>query len=143
MRDIGHPRIALNLFVDDLNACRNFYDQIFDAPVVHEDSVSVAFRFYGTTVYLIQTVEAARMVAPHQVGARGQGARFVLSVFVDDVDNVYSAACARGLHPNSPPIDRAWGMRTFTFSDPAGHCWEMAQSINMLATATSPSPVQM
>jgi len=28
------------------------------------------------------------------------------------------------------PVDRPWGMRTASFTDPGGHIWELAQSLD-------------
>jgi hypothetical protein len=28
------------------------------------------------------------------------------------------------------PVDRPWGMRTASFTDPAGHIWEVAQDLD-------------
>ena len=36
---------------------------------------------------------------------------------------------SRGVELLNGPIDRAWGMRTASFMDPAGHIWEVAQEL--------------
>jgi uncharacterized glyoxalase superfamily protein PhnB len=49
-------------------------------------------------------------------------------VFVDNVDALCAELTARGVAVNGP-ADRPWGMRTATFTDPAGHLWEIGQDL--------------
>ncbi len=120
---------AISLFVEDVPQARDFYQAVFDVPVVHEDEVSAVLRFDNVLVNLLQSTEAAGLVEPAPVADRSAGARFQLSIWVEDVD----AACAhlreRGVDVLVGPVDRPWGMRVATFTDPAGHSWEIAQPL--------------
>jgi uncharacterized glyoxalase superfamily protein PhnB len=53
----------------------------------------------------------------------------VLSIWVDDVDAVVADLQGRDVAISSGPIDREWGKRTASFTDPDGHVWEVAQDI--------------
>jgi uncharacterized glyoxalase superfamily protein PhnB len=61
--------------------------------------------------------------------AEAQNGAGQFAIIVEDVDAVYSELSARGVEVITGPSDRPWGMRTVTFADPAGHIWEIAQSL--------------
>jgi catechol 2,3-dioxygenase-like lactoylglutathione lyase family enzyme len=121
---------ALSLFVEDLPAAKSFYQDVFGVDIVFEDDSSVCVKFDHVFVNLLLVTAAHEQVEPGTVADRDAGSRFQLSVWVDDVD----AACAllqqRGVNPLTGPTDREWGMRTATFTDPAGHSWEIAQQLS-------------
>jgi catechol 2,3-dioxygenase-like lactoylglutathione lyase family enzyme len=120
---------AITLFVEDLEHSKSFYRDIFRMPVVYEDEVSAIYGFENTMINLIQISEAAGLIEPGTVASREAGARFMFSVFVDDVDEVCSELGTHGVELLNGPIDRPWGKRTATFADPAGNVWEIAQDI--------------
>ena len=117
---------AISLFVEDVAQARRFYQDVFGVAVVYEDGVSTALKFDHLIVNLLATSEAAALVEPAPVGGADAGARFQLSIWVDDVDAVHADLERRGITGMVGPVDRPWGMRTVTFTDPAGHCWEIA-----------------
>ena len=117
---------AISLFVEDVPQARQFYQDVFDVPVVYEDDVSAALKFEHLIVNLLATSEAPTLVEPAPVGGADAGARFQLSIWVEDVDAVHADLERRGITGMVGPVDRPWGMRTVTFTDPAGHCWEIA-----------------
>ncbi|MDX6234448.1 MAG: hypothetical protein QOH68_3556, partial [Nocardioidaceae bacterium] len=57
------------------------------------------------------------------------GARFQLTIWVDDADATCADLTARGVHLLNGPMNRAWGVRTAAFADPDGHVWEVAQEL--------------
>jgi catechol 2,3-dioxygenase-like lactoylglutathione lyase family enzyme len=120
---------AISLFVDDLQAAKSFYRDVFDVPVVFEDESSVCVAFGRLFVNLLHASAAGEQVEPAPVARRETGSRFQLSVWVEDVD----AACAllekRGAALLTGPADRLWGMRSATFVDLDGHSWEIAQQL--------------
>ena len=120
---------AISLFVEDVPQAKAFYQDVFGVPVVHEDEVSAVLKFDNVLINLLHSVEGAGLVEPAGVADRDAGARFQISIWVDDVD----AACAhlreRGVTLLVGPVDRPWGMRVATFTDPAGHSWEIAQPL--------------
>jgi catechol 2,3-dioxygenase-like lactoylglutathione lyase family enzyme len=50
--------------------------------------------------------------------------------YVSDVDALYRAAIARGLHPSSVPSDAEWGERYFHITDPDGHELSFAKPLS-------------
>jgi catechol 2,3-dioxygenase-like lactoylglutathione lyase family enzyme len=126
LRSIG----AITLFVEDLGACKAFYEKVFAAAAVHEDENSAVFAFEGALVNLLAVSSAHGLIAPAQVAGPEAGARFQLSIWVEDADATCAELRARGVALLSGPMDRDWGKRTSTFADPAGHIWEIAQDIS-------------
>ena len=120
---------AISLFVEDLNAAKAFYQEVFDVPVIFEDESAVAFRFVNLIVNLLCVEEAHEIIEPGAVGTRDAGSRFQLSIWVPDVDTVCAKLQQRGVELLVGPKDRPWGMRTANFVDPAGHSWEIAQRL--------------
>jgi catechol 2,3-dioxygenase-like lactoylglutathione lyase family enzyme len=118
---------AITLFVDDLQRARSFYLDVFGGPVVYQDENSAVFDFGGTVINLLDARAAGDLVEPGT--GRGAGSRFVLSIWVDDVDAIVIDLQRRGVALFSGPIDRDWGKRTASFTDPDGHIWEIAQDI--------------
>ena len=117
---------ALTLFVEDLAACRTFYQEVFGQAAVFEDPHSAVFRFGETLVNLLQVDNAAELVEPATAASPEAGNRFVLSLEVDDVDAMCESLGARGVTLLNGPMDRPWGPRTASFRDPGGHIWEIA-----------------
>ncbi len=119
----------MSLFVEDLPAARAFYREVFGIEQLFEDEVSVALRFDNLIVNLLQASAADELVTPGHVAGPQVGARFQLSVWVDDVEAVCAHLAERGVRLLQGPVDKPWGMRVATFTDPAGHNWEVAQQI--------------
>ena len=120
---------AVTMFVEDPRRSKAFYETVFEAPVLFEDDDSVAFRFGQTIVNLLRSSEAQELIEPEAVGGREGGARFQLTIWVDDADAGCAQLAARGVSLLNGPIDRPWGMRTASFADPDGHVWEIAQEL--------------
>jgi catechol 2,3-dioxygenase-like lactoylglutathione lyase family enzyme len=117
---------AVTLFVEDLAAARQFYAETFGLPVVFEDPQSAVFRFGGTLVNLLDSAAAVELVAPAPVGDPQSAPRMVFTIEVEDVDAMCEQLTGRGVRLLNGPMDRPWGIRTASFSDPAGHIWEIA-----------------
>jgi catechol 2,3-dioxygenase-like lactoylglutathione lyase family enzyme len=118
---------AITLFVEDLAAARQFYQQAFGLPVVFEDPVSAVFKFGNTLVNLLQTTAVDELIAPAKLASREAGVRTVFTIEVDDVDAMCAQLAARGVTLLNGPMDRPWGVRTASFVDPGGHLWEIAK----------------
>jgi catechol 2,3-dioxygenase-like lactoylglutathione lyase family enzyme len=117
---------AITLFVEDLEAAKRFYGEVFGLPVVFEDGNSTVFRFGETMVNLLKTSEAPGLVEPAAVATRDAGVRFQFTLGVDDVDAMCEELRERGVDLLNGPMDRPWGIRTASFRDPGGHIWEIA-----------------
>jgi len=120
---------AITLFVDDVSRAKSFYQGAFDLEPIHEDDDSAALKFENTIVNLLARPAAHELVEPATVAASGAGSSFQLTIWVDDTDALIEELRSRGIEPLNGPIDREWGVRTATFSDPDGHVWEIAQEL--------------
>jgi catechol 2,3-dioxygenase-like lactoylglutathione lyase family enzyme len=118
---------AITLFVDDLEAAKHFYRRVFGLPVKFEDGDSAVFDFGNTIVNLLQATAARELIEPAAVATREAGCRFQLTIEVDDLDALCAELATRGVQLLNGPMDRPWGVRTASFSDPGGHIWEIAQ----------------
>jgi catechol 2,3-dioxygenase-like lactoylglutathione lyase family enzyme len=117
---------ALTLFVEDLDAAKQFYREVFGLPVKFEDADSAVFDFGGTIINLLKDSAAHELVEPAAVAGREAGSRFQLTLHVDDVDATCAELETRGVELLNGPMDRPWGVRTASFRDPGGHIWEIA-----------------
>jgi catechol 2,3-dioxygenase-like lactoylglutathione lyase family enzyme len=118
---------AITLFVEDLAAATRFYQEVFGLPVAFEDDNSAVFDFGNTIVNLLKATAAPELIEPAAVARREAGSRFQLTIRVDDVDAICAELATRGVALLNGPMDRPWGVRTASFSDPGGHIWEIAR----------------
>ena len=118
---------AVTLFVEDLEAARRFYVEVFGLPVFYEDASSAVFKFGETLVNLLKATEAPELIEPAPVASPDAGVRFQFTLGVDDVDAMCDELRRRGVELLNGPIDRPWGIRTASFRDPGGHVWEIAK----------------
>ena len=118
---------AITLFVEDLEAAKQFYRKVFGLPVAFEDRNSAVFMFGSTLINLLKNTAAGVLIEPAKVASREAGSRFVFTIEVDDVDAMCAELTARGVELLNGPMDRPWGVRTASFIDPGGHIWEIAK----------------
>jgi len=118
---------AITLFVEDLEAAKQFYREVFGLPVAFEDDASAVFNFGNTIINLLKTTAARELIEPAAVASREAGARLQFTIEVDDVDAMCADLAKRGVELLNGPMDRPWGVRTASFRDPGGHIWEIAQ----------------
>ena len=121
------PVSAITLFVEDLPAAKEFYGRAFGLDSHYEDDESVVFRFGATLINLLKIEAAPELIEPAHTAPPDAGARFQLTLAVDDVDRVCAQLEAGGIELLNGPVDRPWGVRTASFRDPAGHIWEIAR----------------
>ena len=118
---------AITLFVEDLEAAKQFYMKAFGLPVMFEDTSSAVFRFENTLINLLKATKAGELIEPANVASPEAGSRFVFTITVDDVDAMCAELIARGVELLNGPMDRPWGIRTASFIAPGGHIWEIAK----------------
>jgi catechol 2,3-dioxygenase-like lactoylglutathione lyase family enzyme len=118
---------AITLFVDDLDEAKRFYGEVFGVPPAFEDADSAVFDFGNTIINLLKTSAAKELIDPAVVADREAGSRFQFTIGVDDVDAMCAELERRGVRLLNGPVDRPWGIRTASFSDPGGHIWEIAR----------------
>jgi catechol 2,3-dioxygenase-like lactoylglutathione lyase family enzyme len=120
---------AITMFVEDTERSKSFYERAFAVSPIHEDENAVAFRFENMVVNLLRTPAAHELIEPATVGSEAGGARFQLTIGVDDTDAACTELAARGVQLLNGPMDREWGLRTAAFADPDGHIWEVAAKL--------------
>lgn len=121
---------VITLFVDDLDETKAFYRKVFEAKTVFEDEVSSVLKFSNLMINLLQATEAPELVEPMAVAPSRSGARFLLTIRVDDADEVCARLKDLGVTLLNGPVDRPWGRRTAAFADSSGHVWEIAQVLS-------------
>jgi len=122
---------AITMFIDDVARSKNFYSTLFAREPVYEDDNAVAFQLENIIVNLLRVPDAAReLIEPAEVGARDAGARFVLTLPVENVDEAVGMLRNFGIELLNGPMDRPWGIRTASFQDPDGHIWELAHNLS-------------
>jgi catechol 2,3-dioxygenase-like lactoylglutathione lyase family enzyme len=118
---------AITLFTEDLAASKQFYQNVFGLSLVFEDPNSAVFQIGDTLINVLDIRAAGELVEPAKVAHRDSGSRLVFTVHVDDVDALSAELTSRGATLINGPMDRPWGVRTASFSDPGGHIWEIAK----------------
>ena len=121
---------AITLFVEELEASKMFYQDVFGLSVAFEDEDSAVFDFGNTIINLLKIAAAHDLIEPGAVADREAGSRFQLTIWVDDANTACAELEARGVTLLNGPMNRAWGQRTASFTDPAGHVWEIAQELS-------------
>jgi catechol 2,3-dioxygenase-like lactoylglutathione lyase family enzyme len=120
---------AITMFIADRARAKEFYERVFDVTVVHEDDVSIAFAFENIVVNLLENRAAPGLIEPATVAGPEPGSRFQLTIGVEDTDAVCAQLAELGVDLLNGPINREWGIRTASFTDPDGHIWEVAGPI--------------
>ena len=118
---------AITLFVEDLEAAKEFYCRAFGMSAIFEEGNSAVFQFGSTLINLLRITQADELVNPGKVASHDAGVRHVFTISVDDVDAMCAELKQRGVELLNGPMDRWWGIRTASFADPAGHIWEIAK----------------
>ncbi len=120
---------AITLFVEDPQRSKTFYENVLELSSVYEDENAVAFKLENMFLNLLRMPAANDLIAPAKVADREAGSRFQLTIWVEDTDAVCAELAKRGVELLNGPVDREWGMRTASFTDPDGHIWEVAAKI--------------
>jgi len=125
---------VVTVFTEDLAGTRSFYEEVLGLRVLgeneNEHGPSVVFELGNVMINLAHVSAGADFGAPGLVAGRGAGVRVVLPAAVDDVDTACAELARLGVPLVDGPVDRPWGIRTASFSDPAGHIWEIAADLD-------------
>jgi len=97
---------AITLFVEDLAAARQFYQRVFELPLVFEDDDSAVFKFGSTLINLLKITAAGELIEPATVASSQAGARHVFTIEVEDVDAMCAQLTSRGVKLLNGPMDR-------------------------------------
>ena len=121
------PLFAITLFTDDLALSIDFYTRFLGVNPVFGDNVSSVFKVGETLINLLQNASVPELIDPAPMAPAG--ARAVYSLYVPEISAQAERLRAAGLALLNGPMDRPWGIRTLSVSDPSGHIWELAQRL--------------
>jgi catechol 2,3-dioxygenase-like lactoylglutathione lyase family enzyme len=107
-------RAIPNLLADDLQASRDFYAGFLGFDVAMDEE---GFVMFASPSNRTAQVTVADRAAPGQDRGIAQAQ---VSVEVEDVDALHTAALERGLDIVYPLTDEPWGIRRFFVRDPDG-----------------------
>jgi catechol 2,3-dioxygenase-like lactoylglutathione lyase family enzyme len=117
---------VITLFVEDLERSKLFYQDILGLPLHFENEDSAVFNFGDTSINMINIPAARQLIEPRAVASPKAGSRFQFTIHVDDVDAICAELATQGVALLNGPMNRPWGIRTASFTDPGGHIWEIA-----------------
>jgi PhnB protein len=127
----GYPRVTPYLYVDDAQGAIDFYGEVFGAKErmrmpAPEGKIGHAELQIGDSVVMLADefpemgVRSARSVG---------GTPVTISVYVEDVDDVWGRAMRGGATEIRGLRDEFYGDRTGQFEDPFGHRWSVASHV--------------
>jgi PhnB protein len=127
----GYPQVIPSLSVDGAAAAIDFYCEVLGA--------TERMRMEGPPGRIahaeLQLGDSVIMLADEfpDMGFRGPksvgGTPVVVSVYVEDVDDVFARALKAGATELQPVTDQFYGDRSGQFEDPFGHRWSVATHV--------------
>jgi PhnB protein len=127
----GYPRISPYLCVDDAGAAIDFYGKVFGAservrmPAPDGKIGHAELQFGDSVIMLSDEYPEMGIRSPKAVG----GTPVTISVYVEDVDDVFDRAVEAGATALRQVEDQFYGDRSGQFEDPFGHRWSVATHI--------------
>ena len=121
---------VINLFAEEFVKTGSFYEEVLGLTKVFENENHAVFKADNVIVSLWDASAAPDLIAPASLAKPDAGSRVVLAVSVNDVDSACRDLAQLGVVTLNGPVDRPWGVRTASFSDPAGHIWELSQDLD-------------
>jgi uncharacterized glyoxalase superfamily protein PhnB len=116
----------MTLYCQSLEESTKFYSEVLDLEVLFQDSNSCVFDLGGVMINLIHRASANELVAPMDIAEPDSGSASLFTIQVSEVDHLANSLKAKGAKVLNGPINRAWGIRTLTISDPSGYAWEFS-----------------
>ena len=121
---------VVNLFAEDLEGTKTFYQEVLGMPLLFENENHAVFKTENLILSLWDVPGGRDLTAPLPVASPEHGSRFALAMFVQDVDAACAELARNGVALLNGPVDRPWGVRTASLTDPAGHVWEISQDLD-------------
>jgi catechol 2,3-dioxygenase-like lactoylglutathione lyase family enzyme len=118
---------VVTLFVSDVQRTKSFYEKVFGLSAIFQNENSIVFNLDNASLNFLQRDAAPGLVSPANVASPDAGLSFQFTIRVDNVDEACAELARRDVTLVNGPIDRPWGVRTASFSDPDGYLWEIAQ----------------
>lgn len=127
----NYPRVSPYLRLAGAAAAIDFYTGVFgftergrmpgpDGLIGHAE-----LELGDSLVMLADEMPDNGMVGPGQTGGSG----VMISMYVEDVDDVTKRAVDAGATVVSPPSDQFYGDRLAVLQDPFGHMWSLATHV--------------
>ncbi len=127
----GYPQVTPYLCVDGAAAAIEFYGRVFAAsermrmPAPDGRIGHAELQLGDSVIMLADEFPDAEFRSPKSVG----GTPVMLSVYVEDVDDVFRRAVEAGAKALREVEDQFYGDRTGAFEDPFGHRWTVATHV--------------
>ena len=115
------------IFVRDMAAMRNFYEDVLGFQVARELSPKWIEYRLGTNTLALTTPTRTAADAPTPDGSASLQLAFKVSV--SEVDHCAGELMRQGVKLQSPPTDQSFGHRTLFFRDPDGNLLEIFAEI--------------
>ncbi len=127
----GYPQVIPYLCVDGANEAIEFYGTVFGAtermrmPMPDGRVGHAELQIGDSVVMLSDESPEMGMRGPKAVG----GSPVTMSVYVDDVDQVFDRALGAGASELRAVETQFYGDRSGQFEDPFGHRWSVATHV--------------
>jgi PhnB protein len=127
----GYPRITPYLCVDGAGAAIDFYTSVFGAtermrmPAPGDKVGHAELEIGDSLIMLSDEYPEMGVLGPKTIG----GTPVTISLYVDDVDEVFDRAVKRGATSLRPVQNEFYGDRSGRLEDPFGHRWSLATHV--------------
>ncbi|MDQ4058178.1 MAG: VOC family protein [Actinomycetota bacterium] len=127
----GYPQVSPYLCVDGAAAAIDFYVKIFGAiervrmPAPGDKVGHAELQIGDSLIMLADEFPEMNVRGPKSFG----GTAVTMSVYVEDVDDVFDRAVKAGAKPMRPVENQFYGDRSGQFEDPFGHRWSVATHV--------------
>ena len=127
----GYPSLSPYISVDGAAAAIDFYSKVFGAkermrmPGPDGKIGHAELQIGDSVLMLADEWEDGGFLAPKAVGRTS----VTLSLYVEDVDDVFDRALAAGATSLRPVETQFYGDRSGQFEDPFGHRWSIATHV--------------
>ena len=126
-----YPQVTPYLIVDGAGAAVGFYQTVFGAiermrmPAPGDKIGHCELTIGDSLIMLSDESPEMGQLGPRTVG----GSPVTISVYVEDVDDVFDRAVKAGATALRPVEDQFYGDRSGQFEDPFGHRWSVATHV--------------
>lgn len=127
----NYPQVMPYLVVEGAEAAIAFYSAVFGAaerlrlPMPDGTVGHCELQLGNSVIMLSDPFPGTSAKTPKELG----GTSVTLSVYVEDVDEVFERALQEGATAIRPVEDQFYGDRTGQFEDPFGHRWSVQSHI--------------
>jgi PhnB protein len=133
----NYPQVVPYLCVDGASDAIEFYRAVFGATervrMAESDGKvgHVELEIGAAVIMLADEFPDLGVLAPKTVG----GTPVTMTLYVEDVDDVFARATAAGATVLSPVKNQFYGDRSGKFEDPFGHRWSVATHVEDVSPA--------